>query len=105
MKFRSICLVASLSAASLSAQEVIRLYTGAAPGSEDANYPEKQYFSKAWNTEVVTNVTQPNRALPRTVSASSASPRAEPWQQAPGLGTRPKAVPRLSHPSTPPRPR
>jgi acetyl esterase/lipase len=59
MKLRSICLVALLSAASLSAQEVIRLYAGAAPGSEDGNYQEKQYFSKVWNTEVVTNVTQP----------------------------------------------
>jgi len=59
MKLRSICLVALLAAASLSAQEVIRLYSGAAPGSEDGNYPEKRYFSNAWNTEVVTNVSQP----------------------------------------------
>src|ERR1017187_6307986 len=59
MKLRSICLVVLLAAASLSAQEIIRLYSGAAPGSEDGNYPEKQYFSKVWNTEVVTNVTQP----------------------------------------------
>jgi acetyl esterase/lipase len=59
MKLRSICLVALLAAAPLSAQEVIRLYSGAAHGSEDGNYPEKRYFSKAWNTEVVTNVTQP----------------------------------------------
>jgi acetyl esterase/lipase len=59
MKLRSICLVALLAAASLGAQEVIRLYSGAAPGSEVGNYPEKQYFSKIWNTEVVTNVTQP----------------------------------------------
>src|SRR5438309_1539451 len=49
----------ALIVASLSGQEVIRLYSGAAPGSEDWNYPEKQYFSKVWNTEVVTNVTQP----------------------------------------------
>jgi hypothetical protein len=41
------------------AQEVINLYPGIAPGSEDWNYPEKQYFSKTWNTEVVTNVTRP----------------------------------------------
>src|SRR5580704_2607080 len=58
MKLRNICLFAMI-AASLSAQEVIQLYSGAAPGSEDWNYPEKQYFSKMWNTEVVTNVTQP----------------------------------------------
>ncbi len=55
MKLRSICLVALLTVASLSAQEVIRLNSGV----EGANYPEKQYFSKVWNTEIVTNVTQP----------------------------------------------
>jgi len=38
---------------------VIPLYSGAAPGSEDWNYPEKQYFSKVWNTQVVSNVTHP----------------------------------------------
>jgi hypothetical protein len=41
------------------AQDVIPLYQGTAPGSTKENYPEKQYFSKAWNTEVVTNVTRP----------------------------------------------
>ncbi len=46
-----------------SAQEVIRLYQGTPPGSEPANYPEKQYFSKVWNTEVVTNVTKPTLTL------------------------------------------
>jgi acetyl esterase/lipase len=58
MKFRHVCVFALL-AASLSAQEVIQLYSGAAPGSEDWNYPEKQYFSKIWATEVVTNVARP----------------------------------------------
>src|SRR5215831_11346976 len=46
-----------------SAQEVIPLYPGTPPGSEPANYPEKQYFSKVWNTEVVTNVTKPTLTL------------------------------------------
>src|SRR5690242_1294054 len=59
MKLRSLCLFAFI-AASLSGQEVIQLYSGAAPGSEDWNYPEKQYFSTVWNTEVVTNVTRPS---------------------------------------------
>jgi acetyl esterase/lipase len=62
MKLRNLCLCA-LIAGSLSGQEVIHLYPGAAPGSEDANYPEKQYFSKVWNTEVVTNVSQPTLTL------------------------------------------
>jgi hypothetical protein len=39
MRLRNICLLA-LTVASLSAQEVINLYPGVAPGSEDWNYPE-----------------------------------------------------------------
>ena len=58
MRLRNVCLFA-LIAGALGAQEAIHIYPGAAPGSEDWNYPEKQYFSKVWNTEVVTNVTQP----------------------------------------------
>lgn len=42
-----------------SAQEVISLYPGTPPGATAENYPEKDYFSKVWNTEVVTNVTKP----------------------------------------------
>lgn len=46
-------------AAAASAQKVIRLYDGPAPGSESWTQQEKQYFSTVWNTEVVTNVTVP----------------------------------------------
>jgi acetyl esterase/lipase len=42
------------------AQDVIPLYPGTPPGSAPANYDEKMYFSKAWNTEVVTNVAKPS---------------------------------------------
>ncbi len=42
-----------------TAQQVIPLYPGTPPGSAAETYPEKQYFSKAWNTEVVSNVTKP----------------------------------------------
>jgi acetyl esterase/lipase len=42
------------------AQEVIPLYPGTAPGSTQESYPEREYFSKTWNTEVVTNVTKPS---------------------------------------------
>ena len=42
-----------------AAQDVVPLYPGPAPGSTQGNYPEKQYFSKTWNTDVVTNVTKP----------------------------------------------
>jgi acetyl esterase/lipase len=54
-------LVLAIFAASLtSAQEVIPLYNGTPPGSTPETYPEKQYFSNAWNTEVVSNVTKPS---------------------------------------------
>ncbi len=43
----------------VQAQKVIRLYPGAAPGSENWKQPEKEYFSKIWNTQVVTNVVNP----------------------------------------------
>src|SRR5256885_13805695 len=56
---RTLCLIL-FAAASASAQTVIPLYEGTPPGSEPANYPEKQYFSKNWNTEVVANVTKPS---------------------------------------------
>jgi acetyl esterase/lipase len=42
------------------AQDIISLYSGPAPGSPATDYPEKEYFSKVWNTEVVTNVTRPS---------------------------------------------
>jgi len=41
------------------AQDVIPLYPATPPGSTQENYPEKEYFSKTWNTEVVANVTKP----------------------------------------------
>lgn len=60
--FKILCLALSLTAAA-AAQDVIPLYPGAAPGSStgsaEANYPEKAYFSKAWNTDAITNVTKP----------------------------------------------
>jgi acetyl esterase/lipase len=56
--FRTFGLV--IFAASLaSAQDVIPLYQGTPPGAAPENYPEKEYFSKLWNTEVVSNVTKP----------------------------------------------
>src|ERR1700744_4172525 len=47
-------------ASCVAAQDVIPLYPGTPPGSTPENYPEKEYFSKLWNTEVVTNVTKPS---------------------------------------------
>lgn len=56
---RTLAVVILLATAAL-AQDVIPLYPGPAPGSPAADYPEKEYFSKIWNTEVVTNVTRPS---------------------------------------------
>lgn len=53
------------------AQEVIPLYSGAAPGSPKGQYAEKQYFSRIWNTEVVTNVTTPTLTLYRPVAGGN----------------------------------
>jgi acetyl esterase/lipase len=59
---RILCFALTLVAAA-AAQDVIPLYPGKAPGSPQLTYPEKQYFSKSWNTLVVTNVTQPTLTL------------------------------------------
>ncbi len=56
---RTLCVVAFL-AALAAAQDVIPLYAATPPGSTPENYPEKEYFSKIWNTEVVSNVTKPS---------------------------------------------
>jgi len=58
MLLRILC-VALFAASFASAQDVIPLYPGTPPGSAPETYPEKEYFSKVWNTEVVTNVTKP----------------------------------------------
>ena len=47
----------------VSAQKVIRLYPGAAPGSEHWKHQEKEYFSPIWNTQVVTNVVNPTLTM------------------------------------------
>jgi acetyl esterase/lipase len=56
---RSLCVVAFLATLG-AAQDVIPLPTGTGAESTQENYPEKEYFSKIWNTEVVTNVTKPS---------------------------------------------
>jgi acetyl esterase/lipase len=46
-----------------AAQDVVSLYSGTPPGSKQENYPEKQYFSKVWNEDVVANVTRPTLTI------------------------------------------
>jgi acetyl esterase/lipase len=55
---RTFCVVLFL-APCVAAQDVLPLYRGTPPGSTQENYPEKEYFSKLWNTEIVANVTKP----------------------------------------------
>jgi acetyl esterase/lipase len=43
-----------------AAQDVIPLYPATPPGSTREDYPEKEYYSKTWKTEVVANVTKPS---------------------------------------------
>ena len=56
---RRLCFVVFL-ATLAPAQDVIPLYQGTPSGSTPENYPEKTYFSKLWNTDVVSNVTKPS---------------------------------------------
>lgn len=56
---RLFCILLVLTAVASAQQQVIPLYSGNAQGATQGSYPEKDYFSKAWNTEVVTNVTRP----------------------------------------------
>jgi acetyl esterase/lipase len=58
------------------AQQLIPLPSGTESRTSTESYPEKQYFSKAWNTEVVTNVTKPSltvyQPLPWAANGTSA---------------------------------
>ena len=58
---RTLCAVLFI-ATCAAAQDVIPLYpgNGVPPNSTLGAYPEKSYFSKLWNTDVVTNVTKPS---------------------------------------------
>jgi acetyl esterase/lipase len=72
---RTLAVIVLLATVAL-AQDIIPLYSGPAPGSPAADYPEKEYFSKIWNTEVVANVTRPSllvfKATGGTISDSAA---------------------------------
>src|SRR5260370_19613497 len=56
---RILCVVVFLATLG-AAQDVIPLHTSVGPNSTQENYPEKEYFSKIWSTEVVANVTKPS---------------------------------------------
>ena len=56
---RTLCVVMLLAALGVS-QDVIPLPLTPMPKATQENYPEKEYFSKIWNTEVVSNVTKPS---------------------------------------------
>lgn len=54
-----------------SAQEVIRLYDGPAPGTENWNHEEKEYYSNIWKNQVVTNVVNPTLTVFRPDSSKA----------------------------------
>jgi len=58
---RTLCALALLTSL-CAAQQVIPLYPGAGlpPGSTPQDYPEQQYYSALWKTQVVANVTRPS---------------------------------------------
>jgi acetyl esterase/lipase len=56
---RTLCFLGFLTTLA-AAQDFIPLYPATPPVSGLENYPEKEYFSKVWNTEVVANVTKPS---------------------------------------------
>ncbi len=55
------------------AQQVISLYRGAAPGSEEWTHEEKEFFSNIFRTEVVTNVVHPTIAVYKPGNANGTS--------------------------------
>lgn len=63
--------VLGFAAAGGLAQDVIPLYTGVAPGVLEDSYKEKQYFSKTWNTEVVSNITKPSLTVYKPVAGTA----------------------------------
>ncbi|MGA2118789.1 MAG: alpha/beta hydrolase [Bryobacteraceae bacterium] len=65
---RMLCVLGLVAGAAV-AQEVIPLYSGKDAGARES-YPEKQFYSKAWNGEVVSNVTRPTLTVFRPPAAS-----------------------------------
>lgn len=59
MKIRLLFVLYVLILNTSSAQRVINLYNGKAPGTENWTWSEKEMFSTIWNTQVVYNVAQP----------------------------------------------
>lgn len=59
MRLLRVSLALALLGGAALAQQVIPLYPGSPPGSAETTYPEKQYYSNVWKTDVVANVTKP----------------------------------------------
>lgn len=71
----AICVLFMAGLQCAQAGDVIRLYTGAAPGSENWKHEEQEYFSPIFNTQVVTNVVNPTltRYAPSPENANGTS--------------------------------
>ncbi len=65
-------LIAAAAAVTSFAQQVIQLPLPGASNPAGAN-AEKQYFSKSWNTEIVTNVSQPSLTVYKPAAQSALS--------------------------------
>ena len=65
-------LLIAAAAASCIAQQVIQLPVSGALKPSESN-AEREYFSKAWNTDIVTNVTQPSLTVYKPALGSPAS--------------------------------
>lgn len=55
----------------VQAQEVIKLYPGKAPGSEDWNWSEQYLEKNAWNTPIVYNVADPTLTVFKPAAAKA----------------------------------
>ena len=70
-KFYLIGLFLVISLSFLQAQEVIKIYTGKAPGAETWNWKEKEMFSSIFQTQIVYNVSEPSLQVFRPAAGTA----------------------------------
>lgn len=64
-------LLVGITVVAAAGQQVIPLPFKTSGQASVESYPEKQYFSKAWNAEVVSNVTKPSLTVYRPLSSKA----------------------------------
>jgi acetyl esterase/lipase len=65
------CAVVLLAPLCTAQETTIPLYPGTPPGNPAQTYPEKQYYSEVWHTNVVTNVTRPTLTVYRPTNGEN----------------------------------